>query len=81
MKKYFVYFVLGTFLFLIVIPPANAYAGPGVAIGAIIVAGTVILAFFGSVIIRIFNLLQYIFRKLKRKFTFKSKKLDKKSKQ
>lgn len=80
MKKYFFNFTLGTFLFLIVIPPAHAYAGPGVAIGAIIVAVTVIFAFFGSVIIRIFNLLQKIFIYLKRKFTFKSKKLDKKSK-
>ena len=71
------------FLFLIsfLLPnPAHAYAGPGVAIGAIIVAVTVIFAFFGSVIIRIFNLLQKIFIYLKRKFTFKSKKLDKKSK-
>ena len=37
--------------------PIHAYAGPGVAIGAIIVLFTVLFAFFGSLIIRIFNLI------------------------
>ena len=41
-----------SFLFILFIPPAHAYAGPGVAIGAILVALTVIVAFFGSLIIK-----------------------------
>lgn len=40
--------------------PIHAYAGPGVAIGAIIVLFTVLFAFFGSLIIRIFNLIKKI---------------------
>ena len=37
--------------FLVVIKPVNAYAGPGAAIGALVVAVTVLIAFFFSFII------------------------------
>ncbi len=67
-----------SFLFILLIPPAHAYAGPGVAIGAILVALTVIVAFFGSLIIKIFNLimnfLRYINRKLKSRKNIKKDK-------
>ena len=56
-----------SFLFVVLIPPAQAYAGPGVAIGAILVAITVILAFLSTLLIRIFNLFKYIFNFLKKK--------------
>ena len=64
-------------LFILFIPPAYAYAGPGVAIGAILVAITVVIAFFGSLIIKIFNLimnfLRYINRKLKSRKNIKKR--------
>ena len=63
----------------VLIPPAHAYAGPGVAIGAIIVALTVLFAFFSSLIIKIFNLiisfLKYINKKLKPKEKIKKNKI------
>ena len=46
--------------------PAHAYAGPGAAIGAIIVAFTVILAFFASLIIGTYDLLKKLFHKQKK---------------
>ena len=58
-----------TLIFVTLMPPAHAYAGPGVAIGAVIVALTVILAFFGSLVIRIFNLIKNIFKFLKIKIS------------
>ncbi len=65
-------------LFILFIPPAYAYAGPGVAIGAILVALTVIVAFFGTLIIKIFNLiknfLKYINRQLKSRRNIKKDK-------
>ena len=65
-------------LFILFIPPAYAYAGPGMAIGAILVALTVIVAFFGSLIIKIFNLIMSFLRYLNRKL--KSRKNIKKDK-
>ena len=59
--------------------PAHAYAGPGVAIGAIVVFFTVILAFFASTIISFFKLIQKAFRKVfKRKSTIVKKNNDNK---
>jgi len=65
--------VITGFLLVVLIPPAHAYAGPGVAIGAIIVAITVILAFFSSLVIRIFNLIKKIFYVLKKRLSSNSK--------
>lgn len=59
--------------------PVYAYAGPGVAIGAIIVAITVLIAFFSSLIIRLFNFLKSTFKYLIKKFLPK-KNLSKKLK-
>ena len=52
-KKTYLGFFFLISIFLSV--PVHAYAGPGVAIGAIIVFITVILTFFASTIITIFN--------------------------
>ena len=55
------------FLFLIssFYPSAiYAYAGPGVAIGAVIVFFTVVLALFASSFLRVFNFFKYIYKKL-----------------
>ena len=57
----------------IFIPPAHAYAGPGVAIGAVLVALTVLFAFFSSLIIKIFNLIISFLRYVKRKLKSKEK--------
>ena len=69
--------VLSLFVIGLLIPfPAHAYAGPGSAIGILIIILTVILAFFSSVIIKFFNLIKMIFKKvnlrLKKKNTKKS---------
>ena len=57
--------------------PAYAYAGPGAAIGVIIVFLTVVFAFFGSVFISIFQFLRNSFKKFK--FFLAKKKQEKKS--
>ena len=71
--------IMSIFMLTILIAPAHAYAGPGVAIGAIVVALTVLFAFFSSIIIKIFNLiisfLRYINRKLQSKKKIKKNKL------
>lgn len=51
------------FLFSIISNPVHAYAGPGVAIGAVIVFLTVIFAFFASTFISIFNIIKKLFHK------------------
>ena len=70
-RKFFRLRIISIFMLTVIIPPAHAYAGPGVAIGAILVALTVLFAFFSSLIIKIINLiisfLKYINRKLKPK--------------
>ena len=74
-----IYLSIISFFLVVLVPPAHAYAGPGVAIGAIIVAITVILAFFSSLVIRIFNLIKKFFYFLKKRF-FSNYKLPKKKK-
>ncbi len=59
---------------------AYAYAGPGVAIGAVIVFFTVVIAIFASSILRVINFFKYIFKKLIGKNKVKQKKEDKSSK-
>ena len=72
------------FIFSLIFPPfAHAYAGPSVAIGIIIVAFTVIIAFFSSLFIKIFRACKYLFKFifdliLKGKNKLKSKKVKKK---
>ena len=56
---------------------AHAYAGPGVAIGAIIVFFTVIFAFFASTFISVFKFIKKSIIFLKNKL-FASKKISKK---
>ena len=66
-KTFFTLLFLLT-IFMVSTAPAHAYAGPGVAIGAILVLFTVIFAFFGSIIIRLLNLIKrftnFFFKKL-----------------
>ena len=64
--KLFLYFqFLFLFIISILFPLAvNAYAGPGVAIGAIIVAITVLLTFIASSFISIINLIKSILKKV-----------------
>ena len=54
--------------------PVHAYAGPGAAIGAIIVFLTVVIAFFASTFISIFNFLRKFSKKM---FKTKNKKIKK----
>ena len=75
-KTFFTLLFLLT-IFMVSTLPAHAYAGPGVAIGAILVLFTVIFAFFGSIIIRIFNLIKrftnFFFEKIIKNISKKSK--------
>ena len=56
-KKYLFIFYLSLLLQI----PVHAYAGPGAAIGAIIVAITVIFAFIASLIIGIYEMFKKFF--------------------
>ena len=75
LKINFQKFALILFFSGILTMPAHAYAGPGVAIGAIIVFITVILTFFASTLITIFNFIRKVLisltKKLKRKNNLK----------
>ena len=56
-------------IFLLLVSPffplaAHAYAGPGVAIGAVVVFFTVVFALFASSFLRVFNFFKYIYKKL-----------------
>ena len=66
------------FAILFIQVPVHAYAGPGAAIGAIIVAITVIVAFIASLIIGTFDLLKKFFSKKNNKKTNINKKTVKK---
>ena len=61
---------LTTFL-LTFFSPAYAYAGPGVALGAVIVALTVIVAFFSSILIRVINFIKFILRTIRKRLSLK----------
>ena len=64
MKKFFIYFIT-TFFLIIFTSPVFAYAGPGAAIGAIIVFLTIIITFFASFLLTIFSNLKKIFYQIK----------------
>ena len=53
---------------------AHAYAGPGAAIGAIIVFLTVIIAFFASTFIRLFSFIKRFFKQTNKPKKNKEKK-------
>ena len=65
-KRYKLLFI---FLFF-TISPVYAYAGPGVAIGVVIVFITVVLAFFASFFLNIYKFLKLLITKI---FRFISK--------
>jgi len=52
--------------------PVHAYAGPGVAIGSLVVAVTVVLAFALSIALRI----RSVFKSLQRKFRRRQSRVD-----
>ena len=68
-KKYLFIFYLSLLLLI----PVHAYAGPGAAIGAIIVAITVLLAFIASLIIGTYEMFKKLFLKRKKKKHFNKK--------
>ncbi len=74
-KKNFITFSIIFLLFASM--PVYAYAGPGAAIGIIIIFFTVIFAFFGSVLISIFEFTTKYLKKLKLNNKSKRKKLKK----
>ena len=62
------------FFISIIYPPfAHAYAGPGVALAAIIVFITVIFAFFASTFLSFFKLVKKFFSWLKYQFSSRKK--------
>lgn len=61
-KKGFFYFSL--FIISTLFVPAYAYAGPGSAIGILLVILTVLLAFFGSVFLKFIKLIKKIYFKI-----------------
>ena len=75
MKKFFIYFIT-TFFLIIFTSPVFAYAGPGAAIGAIIVFLTIIITFFASFLITIFTNLKKFLNQIK--IFYKSKKIKNK---
>ena len=66
--------------FFILTEPAHAYAGPGVAVGALIVFLTVILTLFASFFLTIFGYLRKLFKYLYRLFFYKKNKKRKQKK-
>ena len=75
-KKYLFIFYLSLFLQI----PVHAYAGPGAAIGAIIVAITVIFAFIASLIIGTYEMFKKFFHKRKKKKNINKQNDDNKNK-
>tara|TARA_B100000242_G_C42655182_1_gene307687 strand:- start:246 stop:497 length:252 start_codon:yes stop_codon:yes gene_type:complete len=71
-KKFFKNYSFFLILSIIFPSAANAYAGPGVALGALIIFITVIFAFFASTLIT--------FLKFSKKFYFNLRKLFSKNK-
>ena len=60
MFKKFSYCLIFLISFVFV-PAAHAYAGPGVAIGAVIVVITVCITFFASLFLTLFNSIKKLF--------------------
>lgn len=66
-------------IFLSFFPPAaHAYAGPGVAIAAVIVCITVVFTFFASTLISLINLIKKAFFKISNLIKKKKEKSQKK---
>ena len=68
------YFIVLFLMSFFLVPTAYAYAGPGVAIGAIIVAITVLIAFITSTLIGFFNILKKTKDKIRNKTKRRSNK-------
>ena len=75
-KNLFKFILLFISSILIPMQPVHAYAGPGVAIGAIIIFLTVCVTFFASFFLTIFRLIKRLFITIK-KLIKKPKKLNK----
>tara|TARA_B100000963_G_C22429715_1_gene581533 strand:- start:36 stop:278 length:243 start_codon:yes stop_codon:yes gene_type:complete len=68
------YFIILFLISFFLTPAAYAYAGPGVAIGAIIVAITVLISFIASTLIGFFNILKKTKDKIRNKTKSKNHK-------
>ena len=73
------FFIILFLISFFLAPAAKAYAGPGVAIGAIIVAITVLIAFITSTLIGFFNILKKNKNKIRNKSKSKSSKKNSKN--
>ncbi len=60
-----IYLFCITLITIVFIKPAYAYGGPGLGIGALIVLITVIITFFASFILKIFEMINKIIKSLK----------------
>ena len=75
MKKLtFKSFLIFLFFAFLIPLPVHAYAGPGAAIGVIIVFLTVVFAFFASSLISLFKFTKKMFLKLHKKISLINKK-------
>ena len=71
MKKRIIFSIF--FLSILIPNPVHAYAGPGVAIAAILVFITVIFTFFASILLKIFKYFKQGFLLILRLFEKKKK--------
>jgi len=76
-KNYILFFIVSSFF---AIQPVQAYAGPGVALGALVVFITVLITFFASTILTIFRYLKKVVKFIRRKFNNKNQKIYNKNK-
>ena len=60
-----IYLVCITLITIVFIKPAYAYGGPGLGIGALIVFITVIITFFASFILKIFEMINKFIKSVK----------------
>ena len=67
-------------IFLIFALPVHAYAGPGMAIGAVIIAITVIVAFVSSAILRLIPAFKAVGKKANRSIRNKDRRKANKNK-
>ena len=78
LRKFKFNYILIGFLFVLFPPAVHAYAGPGVALAAVVVCITVIFTFFASTLISLFNLIKKAFSKISDSFKKDKKKVRKK---
>ena len=65
-KRFLKIFCLSFLISSILFNPVHAYAGPGSALGILIVIITILLAFFGSIFLKIINFIKRINSKIQK---------------